>query len=501
MANFIMDCLSNQIRDELPSIVHDYLPEISPVYKYIVESSIGVQRDTEIGDNWMVNHLYGGSVAGLVAPTNPMGPARYVNSTSGKEYLYSKMLDYGNATGFAPFPTASQSPHAATVKRTLQLHQSVGNFNVPITWMQADTLSATQVKQIGMDIQAVGKLRALVEAQSFFMAANNTLGQITGASGTTCVGFKLVAGTGRVQFFRRGMMIDVWADYTSAPDWAGTGDGQLNSAVRLIVADIDYVNKTIYVVDPAAGANISAVVTNGSWVTMEASGGYREMKTFGLNDWIADSGTIMGAHPTNEAAVYGSTGLDLDLYREFKSMIANVAGPLTEDVMNRYFGGYFEAYPGNSIDTILTTTGVTLKYLQQPGLSPGTFVYDRTNAGLTYNSGWNEVTYMYNGKRMNWMTSPMCLSGTLYGLNLSKGNIKRYVPPRIGGTDGRIGSEVEFLAPLAGLKGIFMVGRTSAGAAMQILEAPFWQYMLIAPVDVRAIKLTGLTEVDMTPPA
>jgi len=83
-------------------------------------------------------------------------------------------------------------------------------------------------------------------------------------------------------------------------------------------------------------------------------------------------------------------------------------------------------------------------------------------------------------------------------MKLNNGNIKRYVPPPIGGKDARIGSEVEFLAPLGGHSGIFMIARDSEGQVMNLVEAPFWQFKLMAPIDVRGVKLYNLTEATMS---
>jgi len=58
----------------------------------------------------------------------------------------------------------------------------------------------------------------------------------------------------------------------------------------------------------------------------------------------------------------------------------------------------------------------------------------------------------------------------------------------------QMGPELEFLAPLGGLSGVFMISHSSTGAPQELLEAPFWYYNLIAPVDPRGIKLSGLTE-------
>ena len=62
--------------------------------------------------------------------------------------------------------------------------------------------------------------------------------------------------------------------------------------------------------------------------------------------------------------------------------------------------------------------------------------------------------------------------------------------------DGNAGmtGEVQFLAPLGGHTGIFMVARGTTGQVLDILEAPFYQYSMIAPIDPRGVKLTSLTE-------
>jgi hypothetical protein len=76
-------------------------------------------------------------------------------------------------------------------------------------------------------------------------------------------------------------------------------------------------------------------------------------------------------------------------------------------------------------------------------------------------------------------------------------NIQRYSPPRLGGIEASMGPEIEFLAPVGGLSGVFMISHASTGAPQDLLEAPFWYYNLIAPTDPRAVKLTGLTEATM----
>jgi hypothetical protein len=217
------------------------------------------------------------------------------------------------------------------------------------------------------------------------------------------------------------------------------------------------------------------------------------MPTWGFEDWIKSSGTIMGGAAAAEA-------LDLDTYTQFKSSVTAVNGPLTEDVLNKYVGEYMDAYPGESVDTLITTNGVTQKHLQQFGLYNNRQFYDRQGKSLSAKAGWSEVNYEFNGRTVRWIVDPLCVKNRLYAVKLQGGNIKRYVPPTISAGDARLNQsagldgEIQFLAPAGGHTGIFMVARGSSGQVLDILEAPFWQYQLIAPIDPRGIKLTGLTE-------
>jgi len=63
--------------------------------------------------------------------------------------------------------------------------------------------------------------------------------------------------------------------------------------------------------------------------------------------------------------------------------------------------------------------------------------------------------------------------------------------------EASMGQEIEFLAPLGGHGGVFMVAHASSGAPQELLESPFWYYCLIAPRDPRGVLLTGLTEATM----
>lgn len=477
-----IDTLDNLIREELPATINESLPQVAPVYNYIKQTSLGVQR-SGIGRDWEVIHLFGVGVAGLMQNASPAGPEMFDNT----RYPQVHILKSGDAT-LTPFPAAVDAPHTLVIRRTLKLHMSTGNFSIPITWIQGDALDASQVEQVVREIKAVGELRAQTEAVSFFMGAANSLCQIASTPAHAMIDtnkgvtFSLETGTGRINYFRVGMCVDIYNNNSGVP-----GGTKRNTGL-LIVSDVDYLNGrvTAVVTNPTSGT-VSGIAAGDHVVLGNLNLSY-EMRSFGLEDWIKDSGTILGG-------ASGAPALDLSAYSQFKSLVSNVGGALTDSVMNKTIGKFLDSYPGASLDTIITTMGVTLKHLEQPGsASTMPLFYDRTGKPLSVHGGWSDIKYSFNGKMFNWLISPLCITGRLYAVKFADGNVKRYVPPKVGGSDSRIGDEIQFLAPLAGSSNIFLPGRASTGAPQAILEAPFWQYILVCPVDVRGVKLTGLTE-------
>jgi len=510
--SYAIDALDNYIREELPRTVNESLPEIAPVYKYIQRSTLGVKRN-DIGRDWEVEHLFATGIAGLIQSADVRGPTFYDRVTAANAHIQSLHMDGSN---LAIFPKATDAPHTTSLKRILTLGLSTGNFSIPVTWLSGDALQASQVRQCTRDIAAVGKNRALTEAISFFMSTDNALGQIDdyaldGSSQKfTCT---IKAGTGRTAFCRVGQMIDVMYDNSGTPKWGtaggtnyanadGTGVQWSTDYIPLVVSDVDYISGTITIasVDTTqidSGTLQGSAIADDDWLVIANNGAAdREMRTWGIEDWTKSSGQIMGGSGTLTNRL--NAGLDLDSQSQFKSQVVAVNGPLTDTIMNGYVGGFLDAYPGASIDTIITTMGVTLKYLEQPELYNNRMFYDRTGKTLDMKGGWDEVTYSFNGRPLRWMTSNMAISQRLYALKLNNGNVKRYVPPRVGGTNAEIGAEVEFIAPLAGHSNIFKIAHASSGATQAVLEAPFWEYHLVCPIDVRGVKLTGLTEATMS---
>lgn len=527
-ASTVIETISNQVQDELPRIVHEAFPALDPVYKYIDQTFIGVELGggDDISYKWQVNHLFSSGLAGRIIPASPYGQATLSNN-------YYTPMKFLNTTLSTPFPAALTGAHAGVSKRTLALHMNTGNMAIPTAWMQYDKLSAAHIKQVGMDIKALGEQRALLEAVSFFSDrsyGSHVLGKcaISGcAAGASDYEAVITVTGGRIGYFRPGMMVDLLAD-SSGPQYGAATDGTdvLNTSynagayVPIVITAVDFLAKTITVAATdgttkmttasggIGGTGHVAVESNTAafWIVLGYTGQdtnqqYWPLVSWGLEDWIKSSGILFqtGLNAGGVNLSNATLAATQPYQPQFKSQVVAVSAALTDTVLNSYVGGYIDAYGDAAPDTILTTWGVTLKYIQAPNASGlDRMLFERTGKALSVHGGFSEVEFSFNGRNMKWMISSLCLPGYLYGLKFRDGNVKRYVPPRLGGSDDRIGSEVEFLAPVTGLNGIFMpMYEYTTAAPVAAVQMPFWQYRLIAPIDVRAIKLTGLTEATM----
>ena len=519
--------LDNLVREELPMMITEAGPAIAPVFDKIKRTALGVKKQEGLGRGYKVLHLYETGVAGLIESGDPQGPhMETITSTMTRRLSQTAAHVASNLT---IFPDAKESPHMGDIKRELVLHKVVGNFSIPAAWKQADLLNAAQIKKVARDMKAVAKLKAIYEASSFFSysatnssgGVNQVLGRIKtiariGGAGEPYGLITINEEYGRIANFRQGMRIDLVDHSTTLQEGTetngtdvlnyehgGTGDYSI-----LLITGVDYLGKSITVkainstdgsdadFEWAAGGDaFAAEPVEDDWIVAAHSSrvSNRPQLSWGMNDWIKSGSTeyILGGSASNKPALY------LGDYPQFKSQVQAVNGPLTDDVINGYIGGYLDAYPGETLDTVITTQGVQLKWLQQPGLYNNRQNYERTGKALSFKGGWSQISYEFGGRTYEWIMSPMCLSKTLYAMKFGGDNIQRFSPPRLGGVEASMGPEIEFLAPLGGHSGVFMVSHADSGAPQELLEAPFWYYNLIAPTDPRAVKLTGLTEATM----
>lgn len=504
----------------------DLEPKLAPMFDRVKRTSFGVKSQDGLGKGYKVIHIYETGTSGLFESGDPLGPG--MTSISGNQ---AQLLAEGTAaSNLSIFPSATEVPHTGEVKRELLLHKVQGNYSVPVAWKQLDMLNAAQLKKVARDLKGVAKKKILREAASFFSYevtndagyVNQVLGRISAiaehSTWTDNILITIDEEYGRIANFAKGQRLDLVAD-SSGTLQAGTAvDGTdvrnyehtSQNYVHLIVTDVNYLGKqiTLRPVDsvdgglPNYGSGSSGDVFQAGqaaaandWIVPANSTRYiagpRPLVSWGINNWIKSTGTILGG-------ASGASGLDVGLYTMFRSQVKAVNASLTDDIINGYIGGYLDAYPGEELDTIITTQGVQQQWLKQPGLYNNQQNYERTGKALSFMGGWSKISYMFGGRVFEWIVSPMCLSKTLYGMRFGGNNILRYGPPRIGGTDAQMGPELEFLAPLTGSTGVFMGTTDSNGNPMDLVQSPFWYYELLCPTDPRGMKLTGLTEATLT---
>jgi len=508
-ASDILDSLSNQIREELPSLMLESLPAVDPVYTSVVRTSQQVVRD-EIGRGWKVMHRFRTSLSGMYEPMATTGGTPYTNT--------NQSISYNTTLGF---PDAKKTPHMGNIIREITLNAHRGNFGVPLFLLKAESLQSVAFNDLVDDLKGLAELRAQMEALSFYMPSAKYIALLesSGATAVETTKIRVSVSSTRIRWFKEGMMVDIYDDASGTTLINQTTAG----AIVVLVDAVDRLNGTITLANPSGvdlntGGGGSTSVLAGSAVgaadqyifprnAIDGSTIYR-IGHYGLDDWIKSSGTLFGdAVVWNKTSGTTTAAFDLATYPQFKSLVTAYGSstPLTELILTQKLGAFLDAYDG-SVDTIITTRGVVQKYLEQAylGASNGSRMnFDRTGKATDLVGGWTKASYEYEGQTYELKMSPYCQTGTLYGIKMGDGNIKRFVPPGAQGVGG-IGSpgtgmgmdgEIEFIAPMGGSGSIFrLISDTSTGGATNQVEAPFQQYSQVAPVDVRGLKLSNLTE-------
>ena len=490
MSITVVASIQNKLKEELAMVKHDLLPDEDPVFSQIRSSSFGVGAKDDIGRNFQVKHAFITSLAGAFKWVAETGDAmsetpnlyNAVTAVAANGYYPTQMVSPSRV-----FPTAGQATLPGIVHRTLTLTQGMGTIALPIHVLQADVLSASILKYVAVLIKQCARLTALTEALSFYetdgyggictMAATPTVG-----SGDYDGEISFTVDTGRIGRLYPGMLVN-FLDATNSYAALGTYPG--------VVVYVDYANKTAVVKASVTDRTDLDGCDTGDVVVPWDSGGATFQGPSGLEDWIKDISATTVRQSTESIF-----GLPLSLYPQLGSMVAAVSDSLDESTLNKYFGGFDDAYGSwVKLDTILTTGGVTREFIDQ---AEDLGIFQRQGAALNLKGGFGEVGYVYDGRPIRWVTSRYCAAGTLYGVKLGENNIARYVPPAIPGTgrEGAFPGEIQFAAPLGGASGIFLPDRNGDGAITEYLVAPYFCFQEKAPMLPQSIKLTSLTELN-----
>jgi len=498
----ITDAVQLTLEEKIVPTIFESLWEQDPVYPMIARSSMGVVRNRGIGRGWIVLKTWVTGVA---------GGAKFMSAQGGD--VLSGSLGYNMYDTPQTFQAVDEVTAPAFMQSTVTLIEHRGNFYLPHNILRSDRLNASIGSVVAQNLKGVSDLLAQQEAAIFYSSSASTgeladigdssanVSNKTSPSADTSVMLFDLSGTsasGRVHRFRPGMMVDLYDS---------TGTTKRNSGYYLVIDNVDPLNDTIHI-RRADGGTFQVSTTLGGGVTYAGAGGDNDIIVIkdsvnqapkGLESWIADGSTVTSFF-----------GIDVRNYSQFRSYVPSSLGSaLTEGLLNRHFAKFYEAFPGQRIDTMLTTMGVLNGFIdnldtynQAVATQPGRFRYDRNGQPLTVDAGWNAFRYRFASREVEILTSTYCNSGTAYCGRIRGGGLTRYVPPAIPGAkvDARFGTEVEFVAPIGGtggLQGIFKHAHGTTGALTDFVEAPFLRQWNVMPgrQSKNWMKLSGITEV------
>jgi hypothetical protein len=365
------------------------------------------------------------------------------------------------------------------IQSTITLTQGRGNFAVPMQLLQSDKLDAAVGSAVAEIVKGAAKRAALANVHAFWKVASSSggtpsIGTIAGVTGTnisaTPATWTLTGG--RIRNFFPGMFLDVQTDSSGVPDNTDDNDG----TTAVVVTAVDYIQRKVTLRTLGVGGSASDVtLLTGSTYHLcprDSSG-----MPNGLIDWVKSSGTVFG--------------IALSSYPQFSSIVdSTLSGPLTTDILNKYIGGFEEAY-GAELDTIIMTTGTLLAFLQNLDDTSQLLRYDVQGQALNVKAGFQGFSYTYGGRNLRILISQACPEGHVWVLKMGDGNIKKYVPPMLpkGKGDSRFGGEIEFVAPQMGSTSIFMPFYSSSNVTDN-LQAPYHTWCQFAARMPQGIHLS-----------
>jgi hypothetical protein len=491
MAGELVTALDFIVEERLSPGIRDSLPALDDLWNDLFTSSMGVNRE-DIGRDYQVVHTFAEGVSGSIKWVSVQGQS--------EQFASSHIRGYADA-GLVSFPGLNDQVSPGYFQKKLTLAKAMGNMLVPHEWLRMARLSAAIEDGALAIVKGTARNVALAEINAWY-AEDHTgiLGKVAVDPGAAAVVQTVVIKDGSIRNFHSGMHVDVYTSADPPVLHTDTAAGVLD----LVVDSVRYIpnestdtggygvvalrNKSGVTVDMLIN---QLIVRKGS-LNLGASLALTDtFGPFGPEYWLADTGTVFN--------------INLATYTQLQSIVKAVSGVLTEQILSRYFGRFFQAYGMMDMpDTLITSMGVTNAYMEN---ADGLGRWDRTGKPLVVSGGWDfgAVPFTFNGMNMKWRISPFMPSqsdvtaaspagGRLWALKLRDQNIVRYVPPSIPQSKSQapFPSEVEFMYPL--VNSIFKPYHDSGGKTTQWQEAPLYRYVVYCPTTMQGIKMTSLAE-------
>lgn len=527
------------IEDRLPQMFYDSQPLEFPLLMLADRTVQGVQSsegaNDDIGRSFCVKHGWTYGQAGMTRPINPLGSAAVDIGQA------VKVTDASNSDSqLAPIPSAAQSPHVGSFVRTLYLHANAGNLGVPLSWLFTDQLSATKVKQLLKDMEACARMTRRQDAISYssFRATGASTYKVTVlgrgttfakatdvlASGSTNANFVNITideSYGSINNFWEGMEVDIVKNSGGDATTEGTlQDGTATNGtdvanytsgavyVQCFVTKVNRKTKVVTIIGISRSTTDGIATysdttgwqgTNGvaafDWICPRGASTWissqRPWLTNGVEDWMAATGQIMGG------AQY-SQGLDLSTYPMFQSLVANLAGPLTEDFIDTALMQFGVLFPQIKLTDIITTGGGLLQFKESLKGSGIQQTWPRSNLPFQVKGGWSVSDYTTPAGTQRWWINPYCLKGRCYIQSMDAGNLKLYTNHILGKTQSNYAEGIQFLGPLLGYPTIRVPESASNGTPNFITGTPWIRFALLCPIMPNGVKAYNVTEKDLS---
>jgi len=492
MATILEGAIQSIILQDINPGIDDSLDKLDPVWTDVVQSSMGVVK-TNIGRGWLSISTFGVGRTGGGYYTKGLGS----DETSGLNLV----KQYGTP---ATFPSIAEHTHGDLVQTEVRLVRYKGTFILPLVVLRANELDSAVADMVSYYTAGCSRRVAQDKCLSFYSedATNvkNVLctvpASITAGSGADSYVTFIVSASARGRTFYPGQFVEIWKSDGlvrrhqdgAALNASGAKLAIVDSfdplggsvTIRLSTGNFDTAVEVGDVVIPMQDTSRSGVdVTNAA---------RKPTAPYGVLDWTINSGTLFEEESTN--------GVSLATYGQFKSIVDDLGGSvLSEELLNQYFGRFFDAYGGTvDLDTIVTTQGVINGFMTG---QDGQYTFERNNAVLKNRVGWSQFEYVCAGRVLKVVTSPYLKPGYCLGLKLGEGNIRELTPPDLPGSsrDARMAGQVEFVMTSMGSNSIFTAARAANGAIAEFVEAPFEFFHQYQPKWPQGIKLTGAAEV------
>lgn len=537
----IMDILGATIQEDLAFTEREIELEIDGIFSRIVNTSEGVER-TSFGRTGAFSSptmtfskivTFAVGVAGAYRNVDIRDPVMDTGAAGlGRVQVDQIHIGMKPFSSWRTFPGIEEQSWPGYVQKEVRLVQAMGSLAAPLAWFMESQLSSALVDAVALSMKGLGRNIAHAEVNSLYsnkptsgimqssgeypgaLAEIVTLGVTVvdndGATGTGAVGTTDDSGTsntarlkfiddsllvGRVARFRQGMKVMI-VDDDDLENFRTTGS--VTKAVAY-VTKVDPLNKyaTIKLYDTAGAALAWSGVASGDFIIPHPGGVVTEDQVEGVYD------------ATNDSAAFGPTGIEawltdsgtpfgiaLSTWGQFKSLVQAINGVLDDTMLNKYIGGFFDAYGAMyDLDTLIGTTGILTAYLDS--VTP-LYHYQRQGERLKMKEGWASLDYAYQGKEFEFLVSRYQRAKQLWILKMGDGNIQRLEPPPIPGTSGRgdVPGMVQFVNPFFGQSGIWSGARGTNSALVEAVEAPFLVYREYTAEQLPGIKLTGITELN-----